>query len=57
MSAEGPVALLVEDERAARLFIPASLASHGFQPMETATASEVTMRRRSGRRAGILMLS
>jgi two-component system KDP operon response regulator KdpE len=40
MSGPEPVVLLVEDEPQMRRFLRASLASHGFRPVEAATAAE-----------------
>jgi two-component system KDP operon response regulator KdpE len=55
MSADGPVVLVVEDEPAVRLFIRASLASHRFQLIETAAASEALALARSHDPALILL--
>ncbi len=41
-TADGPVVLLVEDERQMRRFLRASLTSHGFRLVESETAQEAT---------------
>ncbi|MDB4928341.1 MAG: two component transcriptional regulator, winged helix family [Myxococcaceae bacterium] len=40
MNPDGPLVLIVEDEAPVRLFIRASLAAHGFRPIEATTEPE-----------------